>query len=459
MPEQARRALWLAEDRHAVDGVERGNPAGLFDAKLPDLIRQIFGIVCGNGVALIDPTAAARMGLPTGELPSGGMSRTHTVAVELRNAGYVVKEVHRWFLVTHRDIPGDGVWFGLTEFIDLEYCQIIGETPADTTAALSEWHQITGHVWTGGAADAGNVILRAQRYRATRGGPELKPEFWSWVGPEGEPYESAYLQFQWQRPVEGMTKAYGYDRVRAYLSAMTTTEVAAEPLTHDGLTEFDPKRSGWWLVELGEWELGHALPDPAGYSFPDDEDGNPSRTGWLSTPTVDLLAELAADGLYSFRVLDSWTAPSTPIMRTYGTQLRKVWDVAGAISNRPVRKLVRAAVKGAYRMGHGHWRSKQSTVQRPDWSAAVTAQSRSNLWRRLWALWFNGGNFGGPLPVRIDTDNVFFPEPIGTPDGWTIWDGARKDLDEVSKLGHWRTAKVKEIGRKASASVEGGQQA
>lgn len=429
-----RRALWLAADRHAVDGDGRANPPGLFEQSLPDLVMQIMRIVCGRGVAVIDRTAAVLMGLPTGKLPEGAAGRGLPEAHQLRASGFTLKEIGRWFHVKHRDVPGPGVWFGLEEFLDGDYFPLKGADPVAMTAALAKWDELTGHVWQGSAGDAGNAILKAQTHKHK--GKQVGATWWSWEGPGDEPIELPYLPNTWRRRTDSPS-IFGYDRVRAYLSAMTCTPVAGEGLRHTFLTRYDKQHAGWYLVQLGPWELESAMPDPAGYSTADG-----SRTCWLTHPTVALLSELAADGYYQFGILDSWTAPATPIMTSYGKALRETWQQTRGIEDPEVRALVRAGVKGAYRIGHGYWRSKQSRVQRPDWAAAVTAMSRANLWRRIWKLWENGGNFQGPMPVYIDTDNVWYEGPI-SPDGWTIHDGTRADLDDVTELGHWRTAGIR----------------
>lgn len=444
-PEQARRALWLGAERHSVDGDDRANPAGIFEQSIAELFATLMRIVCGRGVVMIDATAAVLMGLPTGTMPYGPDAKDHAVAVQLRAAGFTIKEIGRWFHVQHREIFGEGVWFGLPEFADVDYCPIIGETPALTTYAMAAWDRITGQVWRGSAADAGNAMLREQRYSKTRGGKPVRPVWWSWEGPEGDPIELPYMRSTWSRPAYAPT-LYGYDRVRAYLSAMTCTDIAAEPLTHDGLTTFDKKRAGWWLCHLRPWEFTQCLPDPAGYS------GDGLMVRWLTSPTVALLTDLAADGFYQFEIMDSWTAPGTPVMKTYGAELRRTWDEAGQITDPAVRDLVRQGTKAAFRMGHGYWRSKQSTVQLPAAASAVTAMSRSNTFRRLFDLWAGPERkFDGPYPTWIDTDAVWFEQEVA-PDGWTIWDGTRDDLDEVTKLGHWRTCGTR--ARKANVSRE-----
>jgi hypothetical protein len=434
MADQTRRALWLGAEKHSVDGDERENPAGIWDMSIVELMLTLMRIVCGRGVVVIDSAAAALMDLPTEHLPAD--RRQDPFAVQLRSNGFQIKEVDRWFHVKHREVPGPGVWFGLHEFVGLDFAPIMDGAPTDVSAALATWDKMTGQVWRGSAGDAGNAILRTMTYKEKH--KQVPGDWWAWDGPEGEPIEVPYLKHQWFRHVD-VPEVYGYDRVRAYLAAMTCTQVAAKPLVHDKRTAFDPKRSGWWLVELGHWDFELCMPDPAGYG--EGIEGAP-RVRWLTTPTVQLLHDLAKGGFYQFSILDSWTAPATPLIKNYAAELRRVWLGAREIEDPEVQRLIRAGVKGAYRVGHGYMRSRQSKVQRPDWAAAITAMSRSNLFRRLWTLWAGPDEmFTGPMPVFIYTDDVYYAHRIDPP-GWQIWDGQREDLDDVTELGHWRTSKV-----------------
>lgn len=447
MTDEIRRALWLSDKTHTIDGDTRPNPEHLFDDSAPEVFGQMLRIVCGRGVVLLDRPAAYLLGLPVeAPLPTGNDARNHAVAMQLRTCGFTVKEIGRWFHVKHKDVAGPGAWFGLSQFLDGDYFPLQGEHPEHVTSALAEWDRITGHTWRGASGDAGNAILRAQKYRYR--GQQTGATWWSWEGPEGDPIELPYLPNTWRRATEAPEAIYGYDRVRAYLSAMTCTPVAAQGLKHTKHTQYTKGEAGWYLCHVGPWEFEHIMPSPAGYSADDM-----TRPVWLTHPTVALLEEMQAEGFITYGVLDSWTAPATPIMTDYGKALRKAWQDTRGIEDETVRALVRRGIKGAYRLGHGFWRSKNSDVQRPDWAAAVTAMSRSNLWRRLFKLWENGGNFLGPVPYFIDTDNVYFDHPI-SPEGWKIWDGERPDLDEVTELGHWRTMPVRRRKRPVSRETE-----
>lgn len=451
------RAMHLTATTNTIDGDTRSNPPGLWDTPLVELFKHMLRLVSGYGTILIQPSAAQLLRLPVEQLPAGEDARKHPVAVELRAAGWRIKEVHRWFHVKH---PEHGTaHIGLTGFFDGGHFPLI-DTPARTTAAMAHWHDITGHAWTGSAGDAGNEILRAVTYAPHRGRQvkPRRPEFWSWIGPtlpELEagrpryPAETWYTPSQWRRPLDtSVTQVSSIDRVRAYLGALTCTAVAAEPLAHTpGRLVFSKGYAGWWLVRLGPWDYGDLLPDPAGYPARNDPDAD-GRTRWLTSPRVELLAELAQDGDYEYEIMDSWTAPATPVLKSYGTELRKAWAATILIKDPAVRALVRAGIKEAYRQAHGHWRSPMSSVQRYDYASSLVAQNAVNTWRRAYQLAKGDGDWKGLYPVQIDTDSLYYPGDMDAvagyarAAGWTVWDADRADLDDVTQLGDWRTGRT-----------------
>lgn len=443
-----RRAVWVTEKGHAVDGEWRPNPPGFAQLTLAELFRALMTIVCGRGVAILDGPLAARFGFPDDKQLKKFRSddyKNHGCAVELRSAGFTVREINRWFHVKHPLIGGrGGVWFALAGAIGESYSPIFGGSRKKVTAALAAWDEITGHPYRGSACDAGNVILTGLRYK--QGNKMVAPKWWSNGAvnqPEGFPGEQAFIRQDWRSGVLGHPPVlHGLDRVRAYLSAMTCVKVAGQELVHDHRCTYDEKRAGFYRVRLSPWEFAQFLPDPAGYRHdPVLEDGSV----WLAHPTVDLLAELAAIGFYQFEILDSWTAPAVPILKTYAGKLKEHWNATLAIPDPEVQALVRASMKGNYRQASGMWSSRTGEVQRRDWAAALVSQPRCNLWRELFKLWRGQNTFDGPTPMFIETDDVYFAEQV-SPEGWKIHDPealpAGLVLDDITNLGDWRRSKT-----------------
>lgn len=442
MPSSTHRVLWIDEVSYSLDGcTPRPLPATLWDSEIMQVFARLIELVGGNGVLLLARSAAIRLGMPfrfeESGLPVGDLAKTHPLAVAWRAEGWRCREVHRWTTLAR---GSDLIHIGLLEFIDGQFTPWVDKAPEVITGSLAAWHDITGTAWKGSAGDAANEILRQRiRYRDTPRGKEKMPDWWAEAGPEEGCEEMPYLPSTWGRPAEqGCTAACALDRCRAYLGAMTCTTVAATALEHSPHTLlYQPRAAGEYLITEPQWELSEIMPSPGGYS----------RRGWprwVAHPRVALLAELQQQEFTSFEILDAWLAPATDVVKKLGETLRVVWDRAPRYEP-AVREQLRGMVKGAYHQVHGSWRSakKQGDVQRGDWGRAIVAQNAANTWRRAWQLGQGPDQqFQGPWPLWIDTDSIVYPQgaiEIAQQRDWTIWDSTRADLDDVTRLGHWRT--------------------
>lgn len=422
------------------DGLPRVTPAV---GTLPELLDRLAAAYTeGSGVALLAPDIAESLGFPVDELPAGPEAKSHPAAEVARAAGWKVRSVHRWTRFTR---GRSQVVVGLLDLIDAEYCPLIADFPADTTASFAAWHEATGAPWYGDPGEAGNAVLQASQPAKYEAKGRDTATWWTLRGPADDPVEWP-LRVEWWRREEDKPYEHLYDCTRAYLAAMRTVEVARWQLTPTGRIEFDPKRAGWWLVELSPWTLSHLMPDPAG-----EGDGT---TRWVTTPTMNLLTELTEQKVFGteqrvydgVRVLDSWTAAADrAVMTTYADRLNKAYLSAVAMPDSGDARRLKVAAREAFTWSYGAWRSKKSDVQRPDWAAAVVAEARSNLWRRMWTA---GGGGKKPdrakpgkerWPLRIATDAVWYasddPDPYADPpagfkvvppdeDGRPISDGA-----------------------------------
>lgn len=360
----------------------------------------------GGGTVLVDPAAAGALGLPVDVLPAGPDAKAHPAAGEARRHGWDVREVHRWSTFAKSSTT---INLGLTGLIDDGYCPLLVPDPIATTAGMSEWHRLAGVPWIGDAGDAVNALIMATAKCRPGAGGKRRPPIWR---PRNRPpvdaIEHPYGERDWRPEVVDAGRYWhGLDAVRAYLAAMACVSVAAAPLTHTGRREFDPSLAGWWLVDLGRWPYAAILPDPAGYD-PERRDG----PRWLTTPTLQLIAQLAEDGHHEgFTVVDSWTAPGERgVLRPAAGVLEQMWRHAGALCERD-RESIRRAVKSGYHTAHSKWSAQQSEIRRADWDAAVTAMCRVNLWRKLWAA---AGL--GYLPAAVaGIDTVYYPSDQSTP--------------------------------------------
>lgn len=379
-----------------VDGL-----AGGLVAFLDRIVRAVAGV----GVALIDPRAAGRLGLPVDELPTSGAGRTHPAAVEARNAGWEVEEIHRWSRFRR---GGHEVIVGLLGLIDPEYCPLLAAGPMDSAGAagaLDAWQRLSGLPYWGDAGDAVNRIIMATA-RPRIGGKVIVPA-WRPKGPDvGGAYARTFQRAGFDRSANHLSSRYlhGYDATRAYLSAMSTVEVCPLPLRQRGRLAFDPKLSGWWLVELAPWTIPN-LPAPWGH-YPDGADRE--SLVWLTTPDLVLLSRLHADGRYGgFTVHNAHVGHADrAVMRPAAETLRTMWDAAAGLDFYGDRDAVRDTIQAGYHAMHGKWRSvkRNGDILRPDWAAALVATARVNLWRRI-----DQAAAAGRWPAFVDgIDTVFY---------------------------------------------------
>jgi len=161
-----------------------------------------------------------------------------------------------------------------------------------------------------------------------------------------------------------------------FLAAICSVEVAHGALSHTRRRRFDRAVPGYWLVDWAPWPDDRIV-SPLGSRTPQDR-------VWLTTPTVTLLDQLGADGLWPrVNVHDSWTTPDRCRLRTWGERMRD--DRSRALAHADPQLL--AAVKLGYStavtlMGTP---GKHTFVSRPDWAQHIRAQASASVWRRAYA--------------------------------------------------------------------------
>lgn len=351
-------------------------------AGLVTFLDAVVRAVAGVGVVLVDRWVAGQLGLPTDELPSGGAGQTWPAAQAAREAGWEVREIHRWSRFRK---GGCDVVIGLYDLMDPDYYPLKQEWPLDTAGALDAWQRLSGGMpYWGDPGDAVNALL-TQLSACRMYGKPLVP---AWrpkpVEAVAGQYARTFSRDGFERSMPGRWLV-GYDATRAYLSAMTVVPVAPLPLKATGRRDFDPTQAGWWLVDLAPW-TDERLPAPWGYY---DEEEDRHGMVWLTTPDLVLLDQLRADGRYAgFTIMDSYTARGDrKVLRPVAERLREMWDAAAGLDNPQDKEAVRATIAAGYKACHGKWRSAHGDIRRPDWAAALVATARTNLWRRVDKGW------------------------------------------------------------------------
>lgn len=352
---------------------------------LTGFLDRILRAIAGVGVVLLDGWAAERLQLPVGALPEQGEGKRHPAAVAAREAGWEVSEIHRWSMFRRTD--GREIHVGLLEFLDQDHYPLIATDGRylDTAAALDAWQDLSGGVpYWGDPGDAVNHLIQ-QTARPLLNRRPIVPA-WRPRPPQavGGAFARTFCRagFDLSADMPGRWLV-GYDATRAYLSAMTTVEVAPLPLRATGRREFRPGIAGWWLVDLSPW-TERRLPAPWGY-YPDGQD----RDGlvWLTSEDLTLLSKLAGGPWWpggGFTVIDSFTGPADrQVMRPAADRLREMWTAAATLTDKNDERAIRDTISAGYKAAHGKWRSVNGEIMRPDWAATLVATARCNLWRRI----------------------------------------------------------------------------
>ena len=384
---------------------------------LAGFLDRVVRVVAGVGVVLLDQWSAERLGLPVGVLPADGEGKRHPAAVAARTAGWEVSEVHRWSNF-RRD--GREVHIGLMEFLDQDHYPLIADNGRylDTAAALDGWQNLAGLPYWGDPGDAVNYLIQ-QTARPKHNNRPLVP---AWRPRPPAEVGGAYAHTFSRAGFDARERCpgrwlVGYDATRAYLSAMTTCEVAPLPLKHTGRRDYAPKLAGWWLVDLAPW-TDPRLPAPWGY-YPDGRDVEGHV--WLPSPDLELLAKIAGGPWWpggGFTVIDSYTAPADQrVLKPAAERLRDMWHGAAALTDKNDQAAIRGTISAGYKAAHGKWRAANGDILRPDWSAALVATARTNLWRRIATA-----AAAGWFPAYVDgIDTVFYatdnPDVSAAPPG------------------------------------------
>jgi hypothetical protein len=280
-----------------------------------------------------------------------------------------------------------------------------------TVATVAQWQTLTGYAWQNDPAVMGieliHKTIRPWRIPKVTGNQAVvkRQDKMPTAG------ESPFLPADFHNPQKGRF-LHQFDRRRAGISACETAKVAPGAL-EPGWRKFDGKRAGLWLIEIPAWNLKE-LPHPCG----------PYKVGslqWVTTPTMDLLAELAGEGLVSMPdVRDSWTNWSRPVLQPFKRLLEQTYQTAVANTATLGLKttghdLIAGAVKEVGNAGIGMLGNPDSSFYRPDFMAAVNANKRCGHFRAMWRV----GNQIGMYPVRVDDDAAWYasdnPDPASVP--------------------------------------------
>ncbi|WP_439678200.1 telomere-associated protein Tap [Embleya sp. MST-111070] len=261
--------------------------------------------------------------------------------------------------------------------------------------------------------------------------------------------------YDWHRPIHLIDDAeadreyaVGLDVNTAFLAAASRLPVGLGAPVHVEAPTFDPKLPGCWYVDLSTLDLDPRLPSPftpTGIA--------PTGPGWYATPTVAYALELGA----SVDPFEAWIRPDHgPYLDPWYTRLRDAYlatmadlgvtpDLTDAAfltamehhkQADPARAIVLSAIKATVKGGIGklrerpqgaHYRpgDRWSALERPTWRpdirAAVIANARIGMHRKIRKL----AQAADLYPIAVLSDCVVYPatgpSPVDvlprTPDG------------------------------------------
>lgn len=370
----------------------KDTPADAFTAGLGALLTRLFAVLAGEAVIVLTSAAVAalrRCGPATDPAPWKAGADGPFIRYELGDGKRSVI-VAEWERMAESRCP---LWHP-----DLSMIDFIGR--------LSAWHTATGYAYRGTPGVAGTAILRGV-LEGRRKTPDprwfLSHKEDAWTNAE-----QAYHPRQWGREPEAAEGSgvweHEYDIRHAYPAAMSSVYVARDDLRHrPDVLEFDPSLAGFWLVDIEAWTIAE-LPDPAGY--PTARRAG-RRTRWVTSPTLALLDQLGADGVHpGYKIRDAWLAKGYQELKPFRLMLRDATRTVTPDPDADPGQLdaIAAGLKLCAQEALGMAARNGGRTYRPDWWAAVIAQARSNLWRKLWTARESHNS----VPLRVKTDAVYY---------------------------------------------------
>lgn len=348
-----------------------------------------------EGVILLDAPVHASMGLPERQPRStSGLDR---LLVDARAAGWNVGKPTPWMTFWATGRPT--VHVGLMGWLSPGNHALHSDDHGAMTYRMRRYHELTGTAFHGTPGVSGTGLLRDHwQGRAPR-----------WLGnydridPAGADTEQRYV---WESPhAPEHPYAHRYDANLQYLGAANVSEVALDELRHTGRRKFNgPGASGYWKIIVPPWNEKR-LPHPA--------NGVVGQQKWVTTPTMELLWQLARDGFTVMPdVLDSWTCDRTGrVFRHWATRLGDALrDVAENEKLAADQDALTLAIKRTYRETIGLLYRPGGRIYRPDWHHTVIGMARCNLFRKL-----RKAADTGRFPESIKVDAVTYGSTDGDP--------------------------------------------
>jgi len=366
----------------------------------PDLLNRLITAMGSEGVLILTAPVAKSLGFPTTPEEAEQDNTEHELAVAARAAGWSVNRIGAWSTFHARKRPT--VHVAVRELV-ADDCPLWARQSGDMVRAFRIWHHLTGRAWAGAPGRVGLEFLRSCDPRPRDEHNRPRPVLWRFDGGPApdKAYELPLSPGMWQgEPPDAGPHVHGYDLTRAGIAATNVVEVAPWELRYvpKPSPDYRPGTAGWFRIEVPPWNRPE-MPHPAGYAHNRDE------LRWVTTPTILLLEELAAEGVIDKpRIIEAYVGPAKRIFRNYTERLSHVFYEAENLRSKTDREAIQNGVKMSAEQAWGRLNSPEISdwAYRRDWHYAGIAQKRCTVWRRAWLV----GHVDNRWPVRFDDDRI-----------------------------------------------------
>lgn len=400
----AARALVIASDVTCVDGrLVVVTPDNAFDDPqefLRRLAKKARQVRCEEMTVILEASAAAALGFPKKAPLKAKVMQGHPTLVEFRKTGYMVSELKPWFTLWAHGRPT--IHIGIAPWLGEQNNQLHHVDGGNLSWRLAQFQNFTGVAFHGSSALAASTLLMqlGDAMKDPQGRPlkiAWKPT-WEGCTPAKSDCEQPYM-WGGDHLAEGLPYRWKWDASRQYLAAAHNSPVPIGELRRTRRRAFTRKAQGYWRIVSPVWNIPE-LPNPTGKAS--------GVECWVTTPTMELLEELAAyeEGYVVMpEVLDSWTTDEgiRDFFRPWVSRVETAYRCS-IDDTSPDGLAVTDAIKGIYKRGIGFMKTSTGRLWRPDWRHTIIAKARANLFRKIFGVW----RLTGAAPIHINYDEVTY---------------------------------------------------
>lgn len=413
-------AVWVDHELTRVNPeYATSTPPDATSGGLGELLNRLDRFVAlPAATVMLDGTVPSQLGF-SGPPPAPGKVDSPALA-SARAMGWEIREERVWMTAVRKDKYQERtIHIGIVPWLSpATFALYAQDDPLLMQWRMYEWTRMLGVPFVGEQVGMSghNVIRDRSKLRK-------EPRWHLPNRAEGiEPArQSTELPFNWRGPQPESGTLFQFDATAQHMAAMNNVYVSGDLLRHR--TPEPPSRKnppGYYRVVPPAWAMSRSLPHPIG-RLP----GESGKSVWITHVTLDFLMELHEDyGIVDPpELLDSWTSDyRCRAFREFGSILSEALRQSATYTEDPV---MHTAMKTVYKATVGMMARPGGRIYRPDWTHAVIAQARCDLWRKAWREGSKARYTpprsddirigSGAWPVRIETDALWYASPDDTP--------------------------------------------